>query len=138
VGSNPSTRDRRTRVRFWRYLLFKLIVAGSRSFCDYELLNYKLTFLLKNKTRNDVEIVSGGAKGADSLGEKFAKEKGYNVRVFRADWKKYGRKAGLIRNVEMGKYADALVAFWDGISTGTAHMIDFANKNNLIVRVIYF
>jgi hypothetical protein len=118
--------------------LFKVIVAGSRNFCDYELLKCKLMFLLKNKLKNDVEIISGGAKGADCLGERFAKENGYNLRIFKANWNKYGKKAGPIRNTEMVEYADALVAFWDGKSKGTAHIIDFADFNCLNIRVIYF
>jgi hypothetical protein len=118
--------------------LFKVIVAGSRNFCDYELLKRKLMFLLKNKSKNDVEIISGGAKGADYLGERFAKENGYNLRIFKANWNKYGKKAGPIRNTEMVEYADALVAFWDGKSKGTAHVIDFAYFNCLAIRVIYF
>lgn len=116
--------------------MFRIIVAGSRSFDDYGFLRSKLLFLLKNKIRSDVEIVSGGARGADCLGERFAKEHNLYLRIFKADWNRYGKSAGPIRNKEMGEYADALVAFWDYKSVGTKHMIDFAKEKGLDVRII--
>ena len=85
-----------------------------------------------------MEIVSGGAKGADMLGERYAAEKGYAIKRFTAEWGKYGKKAGPIRNTEMARYADALVAFYDGESRGTANMIKAAKGNNLQIRVIYY
>ncbi|GAA4879349.1 hypothetical protein GCM10023310_69380 [Paenibacillus vulneris] len=116
--------------------MFKVIVAGSRSFNDYELLKEKLDALLMNKT--DIIIVSGAARGADKLGERYAHEKGYSVSSHPADWDQYGKSAGYIRNEEMAKESDALVAFWDGISRGTKHMIDLANKHGLMVRVVRY
>jgi len=113
----------------------RVIVAGSRDFNNYELLYNKCENILYNI--KSVEIVSGGAKGADSLGEKYAKEKGYKIKQFNADWNSLGKSAGYIRNKEMAEYADALIAFWDGESKGTKHMINLANKNKLKVRVIY-
>lgn len=106
--------------------MFKLIVAGGRDFNDYDLLKSKLDKLLSNKTH--VEIVSGKARGADSLGEKYAKEKGYKIKEFPADWGKYGRAAGYIRNKEMAEYADGCLCFWDGKSKGTKHMIDLVEE----------
>jgi hypothetical protein len=116
--------------------MFRVIVAGSRDFDDYELMSERLSFFLTSKDPREVEIVSGGAKGADSLGEKFAAEHGITLKVFEADWALHGRAAGAIRNVAMAKYADALVAFWDGQSRGTAHMIKVARKRGLLVRVV--
>ena len=113
----------------------RVIIAGSRDFNNYELLYNKCENILYNI--KSVEIVSGGAKGADSLGEKYAKEKGYKIKQFTADWNSLGKSAGYIRNKEMAEYADALIAFWDGESKGTKHMINLANKNKLKVRVIY-
>ena len=84
--------------------------------------------------QTDIEIVSGTAKGADQLGEKYAKEKGYPVKQFPADWSK-GKSAGYVRNEEMAKYADALIAFWNGLSKGTGHMIDLAKKYKLKIRI---
>lgn len=117
-------------------MTYKVIVAGGRHFNNYELLKQKLDVLLSNKEK--VEIVSGGAKGADSLGERYAKEKNLLLETKPADWDKHGNSAGYKRNKEMADYADALVAFWDGKSKGTKHMIDLAKKSNLAVRVIYY
>lgn len=112
----------------------KIIIAGSRNFDDYfKVQLYMYGFI---QIGWDVEIVSGTAKGADQLGERFAKENNYKLKQFPADWNKYGKSAGYIRNEEMAKYADVLIAFWDGESKGTKHMIDLANKHNLIVNVI--
>ena len=116
--------------------MFKVIVAGGREFNDYQLLKNKLDQLLQNK--NNVEIVCGKARGADTLGETYAKEMGYSVKEFPAQWNEFGKRAGYIRNEEMAKYADACVAFWDGESKGTKHMIDLANKHKIEVRVIKY
>jgi len=69
------------------------------------------------------EIVSGGARGVDRLGERYARQRGLPCTVFPAQWGKYGKSAGPIRNAEMAKYADYGVAVWDGESRGTAHML---------------
>lgn len=115
----------------------RLIIAGGREFNDYELLKEKLGHLLINNT-DDVEIVSGKARGADSLGEKYAKEKGYLIKEFPADWNKHGKAAGYLRNKEMAEYATHCVCFWDGESKGTKHMIDLANKMGLELRIIKY
>lgn len=86
----------------------------------------------------EVEIVSGTAKGADQLGERFAKEHNYQIKQFPADWNTYGKKAGYIRNKQMAEYADALVAFWNGESKGTKSMIELAEKNLLQIKVVRF
>ena len=114
--------------------MFHVIVAGSCT--DYELLARKLDHLLQNET--EVEIVSGGARGADQLGERYAQERGYKLRVFPADWNRYGKQAGYIRNVHMADYADALVAFrMPGVSKGTDHMIRIARERPFMsVRVV--
>jgi len=114
----------------------KVIIAGSRNFENYPLLVQKLDRILKYCDK--VEIVSGAARGADELGELYAVENHLNLRRFHADWDGLGNSAGYIRNEEMAKYADALIAFWDGRSRGTKHMIDLARKYNLKVRVIRF
>jgi hypothetical protein len=116
--------------------MFKVIVAGSRDFNDYELLKSTLDKLLVNQI--DIIIVSGTARGADKLGERYAADKGYSISSHPADWDKYGKSAGYIRNEEMAKEADGLVAFWDGKSRGTKHMIDLAHKYNLKVKVIEY
>ena len=83
----------------------KVIVAGGRDFNDYELLKSKLDYILQNKLP-DVEIVSGAARGADSLGERYAKENNLGLHRKPADWDTYGKSAGYRRNAEMADYAD--------------------------------
>jgi hypothetical protein len=113
--------------------MFKLIIAGSREFNDYSFLKDKVDFLLKNVIE-DVEIVSGAARGADTLGERYAMENNFKVKLFPADWSK-GRGAGFIRNEEMAEYANACVVFWMNNSKGTKHMIDVSQKHNLKLRI---
>ena len=117
--------------------MFRLIVAGGRDFDNYPALCKKLDFLLKN-VYNDIQIVCGMARGADRLGEQYAKERGYQIRYFPAEWDGDGKGAGFIRNTKMAENADALVAFWDGKSKGTEHMIKTANEKKLDVRVIRY
>ena len=118
-------------------MFFNVIVAGSRSFNDYNLLKRKLDHLLKN-VGDEIVIVSGHARGADKLGERYAREKGYRVKVFKADWDKYGKTAGMIRNGIMAGYSNVLVAFWDGKSRGTQNMIHLMHQQNKPLRVIQF
>ena len=110
----------------------KVIIAGSREFNDYDKLCKFCDHILQNQ--KEIEIVSGTAKGADKLGEKYATEKGYSIKRFPADWN-IGKSAGYLRNKEMAEYADALIAFWDGKSKGTKNMIDLAKKNNLKIKI---
>ena len=117
--------------------MFRVIVAGGRDFDNYELLKDKLDKLLSLKASN-CTIVSGAARGADNLGEVYAEEKGYLLSKFPAQWDKFGKSAGYRRNEEMAKNADGLVAFWDGQSRGTKHMIDIAKAQGLAVRVINY
>lgn len=114
--------------------MFRVIIAGGRDFNNYEGLAASLDYLFKNVS-DDIEVVCGMSRGTDRLGEKYAKERGYRVIYMPADWDTHGKSAGYRRNVEMAKYADALVAFWDGKSTGTKHMIDTAREHKLDVRV---
>jgi hypothetical protein len=118
--------------------MFKVIVAGSRSFSNYSLLVRKMDQLLVNKNQSEIEIVSGTARGADRLGERYAHERGLALCRFAADWEHLGRKAGLVRNEAMAKYADALVCFWDGQSPGSRHMISVAQGHGVSVRVVRF
>lgn len=117
--------------------MFKVIIAGCRDYEDYNTVKAYADRMLSNIT-DEIQIVSGGASGADALGERYAKEKGYSIKRFPADWNKYGRSAGPKRNRQMAQYADALIAFWDGVSRGTKNMIDEANAGGLLVRVKRF
>jgi len=116
--------------------MFKVIVAGGRDFNNYDLLKSTLDKLFSQKT--DIEIVSGMARGADSLAVKYASEKQYPLKKFPADWKLHGNTSGYKRNVLMAGYADACVCFWDGTSKGTAHMIETARKYRLQLRTIKY
>lgn len=114
----------------------KIIIAGGRDFSDYELLKSKCSAIINKLWKlSDIEIVSGGAKGADSLGEMFANEMGYDLKLFPADWDKNGMAAGPIRNKEMGDYSDYLIAFWDEKSKGTKHMINYAKSKGITVII---
>lgn len=116
---------------------FKLIVAGSRSFCNYAVVKDKVDHLLSNRVLNhQIEIVSGGAQGPDTLGRAYAIEQGYRVSLMLADWEVEGKSAGMRRNERMADYADAAVVFWDGKSVGSKHMIDEMKRRNKPVRVV--
>ena len=115
---------------------FRVIVAGGRDFFNYQMLEKKLNKLFAQK--QNVVIVSGMAKGADSLGERYAKEHNLLISYFPALWNQHGNRAGFIRNEEMAKNANACVCFWDGKSTGTKHMIDTAKEMNLGLRIINY
>ena len=117
--------------------LFKVVVAGGREFNNYQLLEEKLDHLLQNKLPH-VQIVSGHATGADTLGEAYAKQRGLSVVTFPADWKTHGKAAGPIRNRQMAHYADAVVVFWDGKSRGTQNMREEAQRLNLPLKTIYY
>ena len=125
----------------------RIIIAGSRDFNDYKLLKTSIRDILKNISLDDInkiKIISGTARGADQLGERFAKQFKLDVVKFPADWDRFGKRAGSIRNEEMAKYSvkdnnyGMLVAFWDGKSRGTKHMIDLAKKHGLEVHVVKF
>jgi len=116
----------------------RVIIAGGRDFNNFEYLCYNVNDSLESLQYSDdpqdFEIISGGARGADQLGEKFAKEGGFKLKIIPADWNTFGKSAGYRRNVEMAEYASqdedysVLIAFWDGKSRGTKSMIDIANK----------
>lgn len=119
----------------------KILVVGSRDFNNYEMLKNAID--TATNTYEDIEIISGGAKGADSLAEQYAKEKGYALKVFPADWDKYGKSAGYRRNAEMHKYISEFddrlcIAFWDRQSKGTQHSFDLAKQYNNPILVIKY
>lgn len=114
----------------------RIAVIGSRTFNDYDLL--RVTILSKFSPRDIREIVSGGARGADKLGERFAQEFGLKTNIFLPDWEKYGKQAGFIRNTDIIKNSDIVLAFWDEKSTGTLDSINTAKKLNIPVIIIPF
>lgn len=119
----------------------RCIIAGGRDFGNFEhkeLLNTKLKFYFKGTNYDDIAIVVGGAKGADTLGEHWAIDNNVSFEIHRAKWKEQGLSAGYKRNVRMAMVATHLIAFWDGKSRGTKHMIDIARKQHLDVRVVRY
>jgi hypothetical protein len=112
----------------------KLAVVGSRGFNDYEKLKSNLDII--HKVKIVTCVISGGAYGADSLAEKWAKENNIETLIFYPDWDKYGKSAGYIRNEEIVKASDAVIAFWDGTSKGTEHSINLARKYNKALAIV--
>lgn len=120
----------------------KIIIAGSRTITDkkvvFSAFFYGLAFFVEQGYRlplGHIDIVSGHAKGVDRIGEELAKFLKLGCQIYSADWNKYGKKAGYIRNVQMADCSDALIAIWDKKSKGTKHMIDIAKKKGLKVFV---
>ncbi len=116
----------------------RIIIAGGRDFEKQAFVNSKLDHIFRNLNQDDIEIVEGGARGADRCGRVYAETNGIDYVTFNADWENLGRKAGPIRNSQMAEYANKLVAFWDGKSRGTENMIDTANKLGLKVVVVRY
>ena len=119
----------------------KAVVAGGRDFNDYKLLKETLDGF-QQEYGNITEVVSGGARGSDKLGEQYANENNIPIKRFVPDWKGLGKKAGFVRNKQMGDYAKEhngmLVAFWDKQSRGTKGMIEYAKKIGLKSVVAYY
>lgn len=101
----------------------KVAIIGSRTFTDYELLKQEV-----DKLKDITEIISGGARGADNQGMRYAFATGIPYTEFPADWDKHGKSAGYIRNSDIINACDYVLAFWDGKSKGTKHAIDLADK----------
>ena len=119
----------------------KVVAAGGRDFNDYKLLKEALDNF-QQEYGNIAEVVSGGARGSDKLGEQYANENKIPIKRFVPDWERLGKKAGHVRNRQMGDYAKEhngmLVAFWDKQSKGTKGMIDYAKKIGLKSVVVYY
>ena len=135
----------------------RIIIAGGRDFNNYEYLKkcvIETLFSLGQRNvvigitpeneKECIEFISGTARGADTLGEKFAEECGYTVKRFPANWNLYGKRAGYLRNEQMAKYAieddnyGVLIAFWDGDSKGTEHMINIAKARGLEYHIFNY
>jgi hypothetical protein len=112
----------------------RTIIAGSRSFGRYE----DLKEAIKDSGLEITTVLSGTAAGADKLGERWANENLVQLERYPAEWDLYGKSAGHKRNIEMAHKADALVLLWDGMSSGSAHMLETATRLGLIVHVRRF
>ena len=118
---------------------FRLVVAGGRDFNNFFYLTAVLDKLLEDKIlTHNVVIVSGMARGADTLGERYAKMRRLDIDYHLADWDRYGKSAGYRRNEQMALSSDASCVFWDGKSKGSAHMIDLTKKSNNALRVVMY
>lgn len=118
---------------------YRLVVAGSRNFNDYSLLCTTLNEVVGElKSEYNVTIVSGTANGADKLGEKYAEKHGLKIERHPANWGRYGRGAGPIRNAEMVKESDGVVVFWNGESSGAKNIIDCAKEENHLLKVVKY
>jgi hypothetical protein len=114
----------------------KLAIIGSRNFSDYESLK---TVIQGIESLNKIDlIISGGAKGADTLAERYAKENSIPIQIFYPEWDKYGKPAGVIRNTRIVNESDMILAIWDGKSIGTKDTIIKARKQGKPVQLYYF
>lgn len=112
----------------------KLAVIGSRTFADYPLLVETL-----NKVKTPITcLVSGGARGADALAEAWAKRRGIPTQIFLPDYNAHGRRAPLERNKLIVAEADNVLAFWDGVSTGTMQAVNHAKALGKTCHIIQF
>ena len=117
-------------------MIKRVVIAGCRYYNNYAQAKIYIDLCLSNiRKEHDIIIVSGGASGADALGERYAKENGFEIERYPADWLKYGRSAGPRRNKQMADVADFVICFWNGKSKGTMSMIDYAKKSNKPVRI---
>ena len=114
----------------------RVIITGGRDFDDYELLREKCNNILSKQS--DVEIVSGAANGADTLGEQYAEECRLEVKLFPVDFDKFGVKADMVQAMEMAMYSDCIIAFWDGKIGRTEGLIKMAQAWKLNVRIIRY
>ena len=120
---------------------FYCLIVGSRNFADFTFFEQKVDYFLQNYS--DIVIVSGGARGADALAKRYAKERNLEYVEFPADWDKHGKSAGYIRNEEMHKYIAQFekrgcIAFWDGESKGTQHNFPLAKKYNTPIKIVRY
>ncbi len=114
----------------------RIVVAGCRNFNDYELAKEYIDFCISEiKKTYELIFISGGCRGADALGERYALENGFEIERCLADWGKFGKSAGPIRNEIMAEKCDYIICFWDGKSRGTKSMINLGIKKGKPVRI---
>ncbi len=129
----------------------KLAIIGGRDFDDYELLKQTVRrhLSIRHEHHRDAhfnekyvpvfdEVVSGGAKGADSLGARFAREQGIKLTEYLPDWEKYGKRAAFLRNEDIIKNSNFVLAFWDSVSKGTANSLSISKRLKKPTIIIYF
>ena len=119
-------------------MIKRVAVAGCRHYEDYCEAKEYIDFCISEKRKKYTLIfVSGGCRGADSLGEKYAAENGFKTEIYPAVWEKYGRAAGPKRNKKIAEISDYIICFWDGKSKGTKSLLNFAEKYGKPVKIKY-
>ncbi len=119
----------------------RVIVVGGRDFDDYDFMCQKLDELFwvsDTFDDNEIKIISGMAEGADTLAVRYADERELTKILFPANWKTHYRMAGILRNEDMLSFATHLVAFWNGQSHGTKHIIDIAQQKGIPVWIFRY
>ncbi len=123
-------------------MLYRVIIAGGRDFNNKIVFSEEVDKIVEELGIDNIEIISGHSSGADSLAEVYAKKHNIPLKIFPAEWKKYGKAAGPIRNKQMLDYSleeeSVLIAFWNGISKGTRNMIDRAKNEKTDIRIIHY
>ena len=116
----------------------RVVIAGSRHYENYAEAKQFIDGVIQRTNQGPaVIILSGGCRGADMLGERYAIEKGYAIEKYPAQWDQYGRSAGVKRNKTMAERCDYVICFWDGKSRGTKAMIEYAQKEGKTVEIKY-
>ena len=119
--------------------MLKVIIAGGRDFTNCNQAATEIYNLVEAHNLPDTfTVISGGARGADKVGEYLAELYELPLEIYPADWNQHGKQAGYIRNTQMADIADVLIAFWDGKSRGTSHMIFTMQKQHKPVFVIHY
>lgn len=116
----------------------KVAIVGSRTFNDYDLAEKYIDKTCDDNAYLICKIISGGAKGADSIAEKYARKHNIETQIFKPDWDTYGKSAGFRRNKDIIENCDICIAFWDGVSKGTKHDIDLCKKMNKLIFICKF
>ena len=117
-------------------MIKRIVIAGCRNYDNYEEAKTFIdSCLYETQKSHTIIILSGCAKGADAIGERYASENGFDIEKYPADWKSLGRRAGPVRNKQMAEICDFVICFWDGKSKGTASMIFYAKKFRKLLRI---
>ena len=113
----------------------KIVIAGSRTYTRFTEAEEFISICLSELADKDFIILSGGAQGADAIGERFAEKNGFPIEKYPADWKRYGKAAGPKRNCAMAENCDLVICFWDQHSKGTKSMIQMAKKYKKPIKI---
>ena len=117
-------------------MIKRIVVAGCRDFDNYDVARRYIGHCISQIRKNyEIVFVSGGCRGADMLGERYARENGMAIERYEAEWDKYGKAAGPIRNKQMAQVCDYVICFWDGKSRGTRTMIEYSKKFKKRVKI---